>query len=234
MKFKCMHCGQCCENEATQINLTLGDIFRISKLTGLSVKELFKGYVGFNPFGDPNNTNLYDVEIGLNIPCKFRKDQKCTIYKARPLNCRLFPYWILAKAPVDKINEYVDPDCKCFGTFKFNKKHRNNYKKYVKEISKEFQKENKLTEDFYKKIELNLTIDISNLKDYKELMRILTNGEVNMKDIDKQKIKFCKEYLKNKDFSQQIDLVEKEINKHKKTFKNHDFFVEKDKLINSQ
>lgn len=104
--MRCNHCGACCKDPCVQVNLTIGDIHRISEFIKMPVEELFKEHIGINPFGDPDLIH-YDMELGLNNPCKFRVDGKCSIYAARPLSCRLFPYWILAEAPLEKLRELL-------------------------------------------------------------------------------------------------------------------------------
>ena len=96
MAFRCLHCGGCCENNATHINLTLGDISRFSEITCKSTEDLFReGSIGLMPFQTTEDPDIFEIELGLKIPCRFRKGKRCMIYGARPLNCRLFPFWII-------------------------------------------------------------------------------------------------------------------------------------------
>ena len=94
MAFECKHCGQCCIDECTQINLSIADIVRIAKFLNVGIGELIPK-IGFKPFANPENTNEFDYELRRNIPCMFRDGEKCKIYPARPLNCRIFPYFFL-------------------------------------------------------------------------------------------------------------------------------------------
>jgi len=102
MPFECKHCGQCCIDECTQINLSLGDIVRICKFLNCSMSEIMQK-IGIKPFADNETANHYDYELGLNIPCEFREDGKCSIYPARPLNCRMFPYLFLGNVEKDQL-----------------------------------------------------------------------------------------------------------------------------------
>ena len=94
--FICHHCGKCCSDLIVQINLSFGDLVRLSAGSKKSVAGLFEeGIVGFNPFFNPE-TERYDIELGLNKPCRLRLGERCFVYTARPLNCRIFPHWLLA------------------------------------------------------------------------------------------------------------------------------------------
>lgn len=145
--MRCHHCGECCESNATQINVTAGDILRLSEFLKKPVEQLIPEYIGINPFGTPGSDE-YDLELGINKPCKFRKDGKCSVYKARPLNCRLFPTWIIAEAPLEEINSIIDSGSKC------NQNHwtiedKAKARMYMETISKVFWEETKSTEDLF-------------------------------------------------------------------------------------
>lgn len=151
MSFECKHCGQCCIDECTQINLSIGDIVRICKFLNCNIGNVLLK-IGIKPFGDPETANHYDYELGLNIPCEFRKGEKCTIYPARPLNCRIFPYFFLGNFEKDQLNEVIDPSHKCISMgIDFTEEEKEKYKKYAEFIGKLIMKEAKTTEQFYDK-----------------------------------------------------------------------------------
>lgn len=151
MGFECKHCGQCCIDECTQINLSVGDIVRICKLLNCNVGELMDK-IGIKPFGDPENTNEFEYELGLNIPCEFRKGERCEIYSARPLNCRIFPYFFLAKFEAGQLKDVIDPSHKCvLGEISITAEEKELYSKYSEFIGSLIIEEAKLTEQFYTK-----------------------------------------------------------------------------------
>lgn len=133
MGFKCNNCGFCCKGKKDiQVNLTIGDIYRICEKLMITVEDFFDKYAGLKPFGDPRTPKEYDIDIGLNMPCPFYKDNKCTIYNARPVNCRIFPYWLLVRAPKDKLNDLLKGKCE----YTLDKKSLKAYKKYQDAIAK--------------------------------------------------------------------------------------------------
>ncbi|MBN2112387.1 YkgJ family cysteine cluster protein [Candidatus Woesearchaeota archaeon] len=154
MSFQCKHCGQCCIDECTQINISIGDIVRICRFLKCNVGDILPK-IGIKPFGDPETANQYDYELGLNIPCEFRQGEKCTIYPARPLNCRIFPYFFLGNFANDRLKEVIDPSHKCISEgIEFTDEEKEKYKKYSEFIGKLIMKEARLTDQFYEKYNL--------------------------------------------------------------------------------
>jgi Fe-S-cluster containining protein len=100
MKFTCQMCGECCRRYT--ITVTGSDTHRIARFTGLnaskfltvvrpheSVSETYFDTPKIR-FGDEDNNVLALKEE--DEACMFRKGTKCTIYGARPLICRPFPF----------------------------------------------------------------------------------------------------------------------------------------------
>lgn len=155
--MKCNHCGLCCSDPRTQIAITIRDLQRISEHLNVEIKDLFKEHISIQPFADQDLLH-YDLDLGLNIPCKFRKNKRCSIHPARPLNCRLFPAWILADASEEKIPELLK-EHKC----EWDMEKRQEYKEYRRKIGEQLLKESRL-------LELKNKIDIREIKGYKEEM----------------------------------------------------------------
>jgi Fe-S-cluster containining protein len=150
-EFSCLHCGKCCEDTLVQINLTFGDIHRISTALGKTVSEMFsEGLIDFNPFLDPE-TGEYDIELGLNKPCRLmKKGAGCIIHRARPLNCRLFPYWLLAE--FKELKEIAREGYGCLDGLKLNDAQRAQYRKYAKGVGEILLKESEITDAYVERI----------------------------------------------------------------------------------
>jgi Fe-S-cluster containining protein len=207
-KFQCNHCGFCCFETGTQINITLGDIQRISGYLKVSVHELFEKYIGIQPFQDTENT--YNLEIGLKIPCNFWNKGCCSIYKTRPLNCRLFPYWILGNAQKSDLLKYFHADNQCLKDFEYDEKFRKQYKEYVNKVGALLLKEADATDEFFKRNKLSSSIDISSLREYKNMVKY--QGKI----LDRKKIELCKKMIEPKRHKNLYILVEQKLNN--KTF----------------
>ncbi|MFH1511245.1 MAG: YkgJ family cysteine cluster protein [Candidatus Woesearchaeota archaeon] len=143
----CFHCGECCESKATQINVTAGDILRLSEYLKMPFEELIPEYIDINPFGSLGSFE-YDLELGINKPCNFRKNNRCSVYKARPLNCRLFPTWIIAEAPLEEINSIIDSGSECHANH-WTIEDKAMARLYMEKISKVFWEETKTTEELF-------------------------------------------------------------------------------------
>jgi Fe-S-cluster containining protein len=173
MGFTCKGCGLCCSGDrGIQVNLTIGDVYRICEYLMITVEEFFERYAGMKAFGDPRHPKVYDVDIGLDMPCKFRKDGKCSIYPARPLNCRIFPYWLLVRAKEDKLKELLKGKCE----YTLDKKSLKQCLDYQNSIGAIILSESK----FY---ETNKKSKTKNIKDSPELSLIKASIIENLDNI---------------------------------------------------
>lgn len=88
LKFKCTGCGQCCTGSPGYVYLSNGDLERLSNHFGLTEEEFKKKYTRYvdGDYALLDEASSYD--------CVFLKDKKCTVYEARPVQCRTFPWWI--------------------------------------------------------------------------------------------------------------------------------------------
>lgn len=138
-------CVRCCTDVGAPLELVIGDIERIARALGLTSEAFFKRYAGILWSSIPG-TRTFIPSIGLPFPCRFLKDDKCTIYEIRPLHCRLFPERL-----------YIDPSPEVFEPF-----HRAGYncidegfllseerKEEVKRLMDEDQKELVRTAEFF-------------------------------------------------------------------------------------
>lgn len=149
--FECTHCGACCKKETSPVNVTLGDVKRISEFLGKPPDEIIGTNVKMRPFLDANEPGRFDVELGLPKPCHFWKDGKCSVYKARPLNCRLFPFWLYASLSDGEIAEQTLPGYECIINSRVDEAHRAVYKEYARRLAKLIMRESKITDEFMEK-----------------------------------------------------------------------------------
>jgi len=197
--FKCFHCGECCVNPATQINITVGDLVRLGKDTGLSVADLFKKHAGIVPFQTEKDF-IYEMDLGLHIPCEFRKDLKCTNYQARPMNCRLFPLWILVEKE-DEADFILTELNKCKGQ-RLTGQSKIKTTKYVNMIKALLLNESKISDEIVKDLGLSKKVDIRELSGYDEFVvgakkkvDAVEGKGLKRKVAEREKVKFIKNYF---------------------------------------
>jgi len=80
-KFKCSHCGICCEGNLNR-KFFRQDMDKICKFLNISHKQFKK-----------NNTVMFNKHGGKWLgKCPYHENNKCSIWDARPLVCRQFPF----------------------------------------------------------------------------------------------------------------------------------------------
>ena len=108
--FKCIRCGNCCNDPNTIVNLSYSDLLRIKEGLDLDLNELLEivGFYIFNEYLDENakkrlvtppiKTERGNSYIGL-LKDKIGKcifydsiNKKCKIYRLRPNFCQTFPF----------------------------------------------------------------------------------------------------------------------------------------------
>lgn len=87
LRFKCTECGQCCTGAPGYVWLTEKDIESIVKHLNISKEDFIRKYTR------SVSGKLSLLEDPKSYDCIFLQNQKCSIYKNRPMQCRKFPFW---------------------------------------------------------------------------------------------------------------------------------------------
>ncbi|MDF7826654.1 YkgJ family cysteine cluster protein [Pontiellaceae bacterium B12227] len=80
-QIDCQACGNCCR--AMHPILKDGDVEHLSAHLGISDDELTKQYLAEDDDGD----TTFNAK-----PCPFLEDNSCSVYEARPKDCRSYPH----------------------------------------------------------------------------------------------------------------------------------------------
>lgn len=88
LKFKCTGCGDCCTGAPGYVWLNTADTAALADEVGLSVAEFERRYVRYVGVRK-------SLKERKNYDCVFLdgKTRKCTVYQARPRQCRTWPFW---------------------------------------------------------------------------------------------------------------------------------------------
>ncbi len=87
LKFKCTGCGECCTGAPGYVWVTPEEVAALAELLKITEDAFMKKYT--RRIG--NRVSL--IEHSKTYDCVFLKDKKCTVYSARPEQCRTFPWW---------------------------------------------------------------------------------------------------------------------------------------------
>ena len=89
IRFECQGSGKCCVSRGSigYVYLTNNDINRFAKYLKLNKKQFIKTYC------KKDNEFIYLKEINRNGDCIFLDNKRCTVYRARPNQCRSWPFW---------------------------------------------------------------------------------------------------------------------------------------------
>jgi Fe-S-cluster containining protein len=99
LRFRCTGCGNCCKEPL--LPLTAGDVRRISEHTGDKPKDFIRWVDRHGIEMDDEPEGFVVLRQGKRVMvlrhegggCTYLgDDNRCTIYKARPLGCRIFPF----------------------------------------------------------------------------------------------------------------------------------------------
>jgi len=88
LKFKCTGCGGCCTGSPGYVFLSNSDLEKLSNHFKLELNQFQQKY-----------TRYVDGQYALldrpgSEDCIYLQDNKCTVYDARPIQCKTFPWWI--------------------------------------------------------------------------------------------------------------------------------------------
>lgn len=90
VRFSCQGSGKCClsRGEYGYVYLTLKDRKRMALFLGLKTPQFTKQFCYKSDDG-----LFYLKGLDKNEACVFLQSKKCSIYEARPSQCRTWPFW---------------------------------------------------------------------------------------------------------------------------------------------
>ncbi|TYZ66012.1 hypothetical protein PybrP1_004470 [[Pythium] brassicae (nom. inval.)] len=111
-QFKCTACGKCCTGRGGRVRVNEREVAAIASELRLSSTQVEARYLRRLPDAADQSVSDSDGETQQiqqwtlrqtpeDSQCVFLDDTKCSIYKARPTQCRTFPWW-----PQNLISDY--------------------------------------------------------------------------------------------------------------------------------
>lgn len=104
IRFECTGCGECCKSRGRYqyVYVTLPERRRLAQHFGLKTAAFTRSYC--------KKTDGFFHLINPSSDCQFLDGVRCTVYAARPQQCRTWPFWPQNMKP--KIWEQeVKPGC---------------------------------------------------------------------------------------------------------------------------
>ena len=102
-EHKCATCeGNCCIGESGYIWINPTEMESLAKLLNIAVSELKKNYldkIGYK-------YSIKEQQYGQNsYACVFfdMDKRQCSVYEARPSQCRTFPFWDYFKSNLEEV-----------------------------------------------------------------------------------------------------------------------------------
>ena len=140
IRFQCQGSSNCCVSRGSYgfVYLSKKDILRLSKHTDLEVKDFI------NLYCDKTDGFVHFKERKKNGKCQFLEKKRCSIYVARPTQCRTWPFWS-ENMKIKKWNKEIKLFCpgidkgKLFKPSEIEKKieaDRKNERKIINEVLK--------------------------------------------------------------------------------------------------
>jgi len=90
LRFSCARCSSCCRHDPGFVFLSLKDIETLIAFLRLSKHDFIMRYVKEVDMGDYRRLSLIEKP---NYDCIFWDEGGCSVYEARPLQCRSYPFW---------------------------------------------------------------------------------------------------------------------------------------------
>jgi hypothetical protein len=90
LRFECTRCSECCRHTPGYVFLSEADIDPLCRALAMTRQSFFHRYCRRVRFGIAQRLSLKEKS---NIDCILWDKGGCSVYHARPLQCRSFPFW---------------------------------------------------------------------------------------------------------------------------------------------
>ncbi|HAK45029.1 MAG TPA: zinc/iron-chelating domain-containing protein [Spirochaeta sp.] len=91
LQFECQRCSACCRHDPGYVFLTKKDLETLAAEKSMSEDTFLNKYCRIIDLGGFKRISLVEKS---NYDCIFWSEDGCEVYKARPVQCRTYPFWI--------------------------------------------------------------------------------------------------------------------------------------------
>ncbi len=138
LQFECTQCSTCCRFDPGYVFISLSDLNTLTAFIHISRDRFIKKFCRIVTVGDEKRLSLKEK---TNYDCIFWKfPGGCTVYEARPFQCRSYPFW---SACLRSDTSWSNEALSCPG---INTGHRHTQKN-IEEWMKKMDNKNYLLED---------------------------------------------------------------------------------------
>ena len=119
LRFSCIRCSNCCRKESGFVYLSENDLSVLARELGMGYTEFVKTWCRWIPF--ERGRERLSLREKSNFDCIFWNNEAagCTVYNARPLQCRAFPFWDYILCSEQAWNN-AGKDCKGIGNGEYH------------------------------------------------------------------------------------------------------------------
>ena len=90
LRFECTRCSRCCRHTPGYVFLSAKDVQRFTKALRIDREEFLRVYCRRVSLGIADRVSLREKP---GFDCIFWENDGCSVYEARPLQCRAYPFW---------------------------------------------------------------------------------------------------------------------------------------------
>ncbi len=91
LHFSCTRCSACCRHDPGFVFLSRPDADALASCLQMDYSSFVAAYCRWIPSG--GGVELLSLRERSNYDCVFWGEGGCSVYGARPLQCRTFPFW---------------------------------------------------------------------------------------------------------------------------------------------
>ena len=90
LRFECQQCSSCCSGGPGYVWLSEADISLLANHLNLSIDIFIQTFCRFVEVEGGKALSLRERK---NYDCIFLEGGRCSVYEARPVQCRRYPFW---------------------------------------------------------------------------------------------------------------------------------------------